>query len=134
MRTSSIASRRNSGGYGGLVRGTSHLLTLVFRPKPSGVLETGGTPIVSLRDEDERVAGAAARALGILRDPRATKPLREAGQHDSEEVRVAAANALENIGRSPRPDRDLHKLRRAARELIEQEVRTTRHATVRFFP
>jgi hypothetical protein len=39
-----IASRRNSGGYGGLVRGTSHLLAIVFRRKPSGVLETGGTP------------------------------------------------------------------------------------------
>ena len=34
----------NSGGYGGLVRGTSHLLAIVFRRKPSGVLETGGTP------------------------------------------------------------------------------------------
>jgi hypothetical protein len=47
MRTSLIASRRNSGGYGGLVRGTSHLLAVVFRRKPSGVLETGGTPLCS---------------------------------------------------------------------------------------
>src|ERR1700760_2835250 len=50
MRTSLIASRRNSSGYGGLVRGTSHLLAVVFRRKPSGVLETGGTPLPIKRE------------------------------------------------------------------------------------
>jgi hypothetical protein len=43
IRASAIASRRNSSGYGGLVRGTSHLLATVFQRKHSGIPETGGT-------------------------------------------------------------------------------------------
>ena len=42
IRTSLIASRRNSGRSGGLIRGTSHLLAIVIRRKPSGARETGG--------------------------------------------------------------------------------------------
>src|SRR5438270_6221088 len=98
MRTSSIASRLNSSGYGGLVRGTSHLLTLVFRPKPSGVLETGGTPAFQ-RSTRASSPTARGRALSDSVAPhgQATVAVETAGRL----LRLDRQHGLQNRGTRP---------------------------------